>query len=105
MSDSDESCNSVDWVPYNERPEWKDVTPIPQNEGPYPVVQIAYSEKCMLIYINTSIKIYFEKKNIKLFFLSINLFVFLSHYVDFNLLKLQILALPPLFFRKDKTTW
>ena len=49
MSDSDESCNSVDWVPYSERSEWKDVTPIPQHEGQYPVVQIAYSEKCMLI--------------------------------------------------------
>lgn len=48
MSDSDESCNSVDWVPYHERPDWSDVTPIPQNEVPYPVVQIAYSEKCKL---------------------------------------------------------
>lgn len=48
MSDSDESCNSVDWVPYHKRPEWSDITPILQDEGPHPVVQIAYSENCKL---------------------------------------------------------
>ncbi|CAO3642131.1 unnamed protein product [Cunninghamella echinulata] len=30
-------------VPYNERANWKDVTPIPQDDGPNPLVPIAYS--------------------------------------------------------------
>lgn len=46
MSDSDESCNSADYIPYSKRPEWSDVTPIPQDEVTHPVVQIAYSENC-----------------------------------------------------------
>ena len=36
-------------VPYSSREEWKDVTPVEQDDGPSPVVSIQYSTKCALL--------------------------------------------------------
>jgi protein farnesyltransferase/geranylgeranyltransferase type-1 subunit alpha len=33
-------------VPYSDRPEWDDVTPIKQDDGPDPIVRIAYDPQC-----------------------------------------------------------
>ncbi|XP_078434892.1 farnesyltransferase A [Wolffia australiana] len=33
-----------EWVPYSRRPGWSDVTPVAQDDGPNPVVSIAYSD-------------------------------------------------------------
>ena len=49
---SDEELDGIDdgiessWIPYRDREEWKDVVPIPQDDGPHPIVAIAYSDKC-----------------------------------------------------------
>lgn len=45
-SSIDESEN--DWVFYRDREEWKDVTPVPQDDGEVPIVAIAYSDRCKL---------------------------------------------------------
>ena len=46
MSSSSVSSDSDQWIPYGERDEWQDVEPLEQDDGPDPVVRIAYPEKC-----------------------------------------------------------
>lgn len=33
------------YIPFGERPEWNDVHPIKQDDGPYPVAAIQYSPR------------------------------------------------------------
>ncbi|XP_011310857.1 protein farnesyltransferase/geranylgeranyltransferase type-1 subunit alpha [Fopius arisanus] len=46
MSDSSEdSLEDRPWILYRDREEWKDIVPLAQDDGPHPIVAIAYSEK------------------------------------------------------------
>ena len=49
MSSSPDSAPG-DWLPYSQRDDWKDVTPLQQLEGPSPVVQIAYTDRFRDVY-------------------------------------------------------
>lgn len=50
MSDNGSDCFDEPWIAYREREEWKDISPVPQDDGPHPIVQIAYSDKFRDVY-------------------------------------------------------
>lgn len=55
MSDSSDEEWAAEWIPYSQRAEWADVTPIAQDDGEHPVVAIAYSAKCNFFFITFTI--------------------------------------------------
>lgn len=50
MSDSSDEGLNENYVLYKHRREWGDVNPLRQNDGPNPVVAIAYSERCEYLF-------------------------------------------------------
>ena len=54
-SSSDEGGFKPKWLFYKDRPDWKDVEPVPQDDGSFTVVQIAYSDKCIDVLLRSSV--------------------------------------------------
>ena len=44
-----------DEIPFYQKPEWADVVPIPQDDGPNPLVPIAYTSECMFFFFSSSL--------------------------------------------------
>ena len=61
---SDEDMEN--WVFYRDRDEWKDVVPIEQDDGPFPVVAIAYTEKCKSL--NNHTRFFFTSVTLNLYY-------------------------------------
>lgn len=45
-SDDEDNSHDPKWTLFSQREEWKDVTPVPQDDGPHPVVAICYTKTC-----------------------------------------------------------
>lgn len=62
MSDSSGDENDISSVLYRDRPEWKDVTPVKQDDGDEPVVAIDYSEVCEYFFCINRAKLSLREK-------------------------------------------
>ena len=50
--DSDDEIYEDSSIFYADRPDWKDVTPVEQDDGPNPVVAIAYSDRLGKVHLS-----------------------------------------------------